>query len=175
MSENKKSMASTAMNYAIPLGLFWIFKYLFIIGGEYAEISKYINSILSIGTPLIAYALLCRYRDKELEGIITYKRSILFTITVFIFASLFETVISSLHLLVLNPGIVSVMNHEIYTELSKMNLPAIYMNQLDTILSYTGVYYIFSFILQNIIIGFFLALILGYFVSRQRNYPPKNM
>lgn len=175
MSENKNSMVSTAMNYAIPLGLFWIFKYLFIIGGEYAEVSKYINSILSIGTPIIAYALICRYRDKELKGSITYGASILFLLLIFALASLFETVITSLHLLVLNPGLVTQMNEEIYTQFSKMNLPDIYMSQLNTILSYGRIYYIISFIAQNMIIGMFLALVLGYFVSRPKNNPHQNI
>lgn len=176
MSENKNSMVSTAMNYAIPLGIFWIFKYLFVIGGEYAEISKYINSILSIGTPLIAYALLCRYRDKELKGHIMYGEAILFTLLIFALASLFEAVITSLHLLVINPGIVTQMNEEIYKIFSQMHLPEAYMSQLDTIFSYGAVYYIVSFIIQNMIIALFLALILGYFVSRPKNnYPHKNI
>lgn len=175
MSENKNSMVSTAMNYAIPLGLFWIFKYLFVIGGEYAEVSKYINSILSIGTPLIAYILICRYRDKNKGGIISYGESILFILLIFGFASLFETILTSLHLLVLSPSLVTQMNEQIYAQLSKMHLPDIYMSQLDSIFSYGALYYIFSFIVQNMVIGLFLALILGYFASRPRNNRPQNM
>lgn len=175
MSENKNSMVSTAMNYAIPLGLFWIFKYLFVIGGEYAEISKYINSILGIGTPVITYMLICRYKDKDKGGVISYGESILFILLTFGFASMIEAVITSLHLLVLNPGLVTQMNEQIYNIMSKMHLPEIYMSQLDTILSYGAVYYIVSFILQNMIIGLFLALVLGYFASRQRNNPHQNI
>lgn len=175
MSENKNSMVSNAMNYAILLGLFWIFKYLFVIGGEYAEISKYINSMLSIGTPVLAYVLICRYRDKDMKGSITYGEGILFTLLLFAFASLFEAVITSLHLLVLNPGLVTQMNEEIYNIFSKMHLPDAYMQQLETIFSYGAVYYIASFIVQNMIIGLFLALVLGYFASRQRNNPHQNM
>ncbi len=175
MSENKNSMVSTAMNYALPLGLFWIFKYLFVIGGEYAEVSKYINSILGIGTPLITYVLICRYRDKNLNGIISYGEGILFILLLYAFASCIEAVITSLHLLVINPGLVTQMNEEIYGIMSKMHLPAIYMSQLDTILTYGGLYYIISFIIQNMIVGLFLALVLGYFVSRQKNNPNKNI
>lgn len=175
MSENKSSMVSTAMNYAIPLGLFWIFKYLFVIGGEYAEVSKYINSILGICTPVITYVLICRYRDKNKGGSITYGESILFILLIFGLASLIETVITSLHLLVLNPGLVTQMNEEIYNAMSKMHLPDIYMSQLGTILSYGGIYYVFSFIFQNMVIGMFLALVLGYFVSRPRKNPHLNI
>lgn len=175
MSENKNSMVSTAMNYAIPLGLFWIFKYLFVIGGEYAEVSKYINSVLSIGTPLIAYSLLCRYRDNNLGGSISYGESILFTLLIFAFASLFEAVITSLHLLVLNPGIVTQINEEIYKVFSQMHLPDSYMNLLNFVFSLGATYYIVSFIIQNMIIGLFLALTIGYMVSKTKNNLSKNI
>lgn len=175
MSENKNSMVSTAMNYAIPLGLFWIFKYLFVIGGEYVEISKYINSILGIGTPVITYVLICNYRDRNKGGNITYGEGILFILLIFGLASMIEAVITSLHLLVINPGLVTQMNEEIYNIFSKMNLPDLYMSQLDSVLSYGGIYYIVSFIVQNMIIGLFLALVLGYFASRQRNNPHQNI
>ena len=169
MSENKNSMVSTAMNYAIPLGLFWIFKYLFVIGGEYAEISKYINSILGIGTPVITYILISR--DKDKGGNISYGEGILFILLIFGLASMIEAVITSMHLLVINPGLVTQMTEEIYKIFSKMHLPDLYMSQLDTVLSYGGIYYIISFIVQNMIIGLFLALVLGYFASHQRNNP----
>lgn len=164
-------MVSTAMNYAIPLGLFWIFKYLFVIGGEYAEISKYINSILGIGTPVITYILISRYRDKDKGGNISYGEGILFILLIFGLASMIEAVITSLHLFVINPGLVTQMTEEIYNIFSKMHLPDLYMSQLNTILSFGGIYYIISFIVLNMIIGLFLALVLGYFASHQRNNP----
>lgn len=168
MSENRNSMVSTAMNYAIPLGLFWVFKYLFVIGGEYTEISKYINSILGIVTPVLTYTLICRYRDKEKGGNILYGEAILFILLIFVLASLIESVITSLHFLVINPGLVTQMNEQIYDVMNKMHLPDIYAK---TVLSYGGLYYIFAIIFQNMVIGMFLALVLGYFASRQKNNP----
>lgn len=176
MSENKNSsMASVAMNYAIPLGLFWVFKYLFVIGGEYAEISKYINTLLGIGTPVITYILISRYRDVNKGGQIQYGESILFILLIFALASLIESVITSLHLFIINPELVNQMNEQIYAIFSKMQLSDIYMSQLDTIFSYGAVYYIISYIMQNMLIGLFLALVLGYLVSRPKKNPLKNI
>lgn len=164
------------MNYALPLGLFWVFKYLFAIGGNSFDIFKYILQVLSIGTPIIFYILLTRYRDITLGGKVGYRQCILFSLLLFIFASIPESVIMSLHLLVINPEIVSEQNRMVLDLMDKMKMvdSATYTQTKSFLASYGALYYTVSNAISNIIIGFFLSLILGYFVSRNSTSPTQN-
>lgn len=169
-------MISSAMNYALPLGLFWVFKYLFAIGGDYYEVSKYIYTVLGIGTPIIYYALLCRYRDVTLGGQITYPHSILFSLLLFLFASICEAVIISIHYLILNPAIVSNQIEMILKMYKNMQIPSVIYDQAkSTLHSYGSALFIGSTIFVNFIIGLFLSLPLGYFVSKPQRDNSQNL
>lgn len=160
------------MNYALPLGLFWVFKYLFAIGGEHQEVFKYIYSILSIGTPIIYYILLIKYRDTVLGGKIQYGECMLFCLLISIFASIPEAVVVSLNLMILNPQLVTNQNEMLLQiiEKAKMISPDSmeYINLNSFLSSYGGLYYTACNVLGNIVIGFLLSLFLGYFVSRNQ-------
>lgn len=166
------------MNYALPLGLFWVFRYLFAIGSDFHDIFKYIFQLLSIGTPVVYYVLLCRYRDVALGGKIFYGQCILFSLLLFFFASIPESVIMSLHLLVINPEIVAEQNRIVFGFMDKMkmiNMNSIAYDQTKAFLSsYGALYYTASNVIGNIIIGFILSLILGYFVSKDSTSPTQN-
>lgn len=170
MSENKNSIIASASHYALILGGFWVFKYLFVIGSEYSEFSKYIVNILSIGTMFLLYILLCRYRDKDLGGKISYGQGILFTMLLFFFASLIEAVIISLHLFVISPEMVVSLNEQIYKVLETLNPSAESMQAIEYIFSFGALYYVINYILTDIFIGFLLSLIFGFIVSRPQKH-----
>ncbi|SHG09915.1 DUF4199 domain-containing protein [Dysgonomonas macrotermitis] len=173
MSDNKNSILSSAMNFALPLGLFWVFRYFFVIGSDHYDVFKYIYNILAIGTPIIYYVLITRYRDTDLGGKISFGECILFSLLLFIFASIIEAVIVCLHLLVINPALVSSQNKVILDMISKMKMPDIAYNDLKAFLStYGALYYALCTAIANVLIGFFLSLILGYFVSRNNRANP---
>lgn len=160
------------MNYALPLGLFWVFRYLFAIGGDYNDVFTYLYRLLSIGTPIIYYIILVKYKEKELGGRIQYGECLIFSLLLFIFASIPECAIMCFHLYVLNPQIVANQNNLILSIFEKMNVSSIQYDQMSSFLSsYGGIYYTACTAFANFIVGFFLSLILGYFVSR--NNPEK--
>lgn len=178
MSDKNNNILSAAMNYALPLGLFWVFRYLFIIGGNYSPVLVYISSILSIGTPIIYYILLSRYRDITLGGTVHYGQCILFSLLLFIFASIPESLIMSLHFLIINPEIVSEQNRIILELVGKMKLidtdSIPYLEMKSFLSSYGALYYTGVNVISNTIIGFFLSLILGYLVSKNSTSPTQN-
>jgi len=169
MSNKQNNMVVSAMNYAIPLGLFWVIKYLFVIMGDYNDTGKYINSLLSIGTPVLYYILLCRYRDKTLGGSIEYGNSILFSLLLFMFASFLEIAIVSLHIFVINPAYLSHFSQQLHEFAERFSMGnENFMEQMKLFTSNMGGYYLSSWLLSNMFLGLFLSLILGYFVSRQK-------
>jgi len=182
MAEKNTGMVASAMNYAIPLGLFWVFKYIFVILGDNYDRSLYIESLLSIFTPVIYYILLCRYRDVNKEGKLDYGDAILFSLLLFLFASLFEVVMVCLHIYIINPATLSIYAQQIRESgsleqtqklLSTFGMNGevdkdMFENYMDFYASHIGVIFIFSRIFVNFLLGLFLSLVLGYFVSRQR-------
>lgn len=171
MSENKNNIVASASHYALVLGGFWVFKYLFVIGSEYSELSKYMANILGVGTIFLLYILLCRYRDVRLGGKIGYGESILFTLLLFLFASLIEAVVISIHLFLISPELVAAQNEQIYNTILKFNFPAESMQTLEYIFSFGALYYVINYVITNVFIGFFLSLIFGFIVSRQKKLP----
>lgn len=171
MGENKNNIVASASNYALVLGGFWVFKYLFVIGAEYSELSKWMANILAVGTVFVLYILLCRYRDVKLGGKITYGQSILFTLLLFFFASLIEAVVISIHLFLISPELVVAQNEQIYNVVKEFNFPAESMQTLDYLFSLGPLYYVINYIVTNVFIGFFLSLIFGFIVSRQKKLP----
>lgn len=182
MAEKNTGMVASAMNYAIPLGLFWVFKYIFVILGDSYDRSLYIESLLSIFTPVIYYMLLCRYRDVNRHGRLDYGDAILFSLLLFMFASLFEVVIVCLHIYIINPATLSIYTQQLMEsgsmEQTQKLLSAFGMNgevdketfenYMNFYASNIGVIFIISRVFVNFLLGLFLSLILGYFVSRQR-------
>lgn len=173
-------MVVSAMNYAIPLGLFWIFKYLFVILSEYSELSKYIWSVLNVVTPILFYVILCQYRDRNRGGKIDFGDCILFSLLLFFFASILEIVIVALHIYIISPGYVAQMKE--ITRLSTLknisSLPAdqreLYTKIVDAIIVNIKPLILFSKVIGNLILGLFLSLILSFFVSKGRPNQPKN-
>lgn len=171
MSDNKNGIVASAMNYAVPLGLFWIFKYLFVIIGDYSELSKYIANLLSIGTPVIYYLLLCRYRDKTLGGQIDYGNSVLFSFLLFLFASLLEVTMVALHIFIINPAFLSHLSDQMLEFADKFEnvLGSGYKEQVKVAASNMGGYYLMSTLVSNLFVGLFLSVILSFFVSRPKS------
>lgn len=172
MDNNKNSILASAAHFALFLGLYWVFRYLFVIGSDYSELCKYIFSITGIGTPLILYIILCRYRNTEFGGDISYGQCIKFTIPLCFFASLIESVVVALHVIIINPSIMEIQQQEAINFYEKMNLfPTSIDFAKNMIIG--PLPYIFSYIFGNIIIGLFLSLILSFFVSRFPKHPQK--
>lgn len=172
MDNNKNSILASAAHFALFLGLYWVFRYLFVIGSDYSELCKYIVSIIGIGTPLVLYIILCRYRDTVFEGNISYGQCFKFTIPLCFFASLIESVIIAIHIIILNPLIISSQQKEVVKLYEQMNLSPMLVEFAKNMVI-GPLPYIFSSIFGNIIIGLFLSLILSFFVSRFPKHPQK--
>ena len=166
MDQNKNSILASAAHFALFLGLYWVFRYLFVIGSDYSELFRYIVSVIGIGTPLVIYVILCRYRDTVFDGKISYGDCIKFTVPLCFFASLIESVIIAIHVIILNPSTLIRLQEEVIKAYEKFNFSPEIIDFAKNNMTIGPLYYIASTIFSNIFIGLFLSLILGYFVSR---------
>lgn len=160
---NRGNVFASAMHYAAYLGVFWIFKYFFVILGDYSDFWKYIANLLSIGTPVISYLLVILYRDRCLDGRISFMRSFLFLMLVFVFASFLEMAIVCLHIYVINPAALTEFKAEFIANAAKFQMQNW---QVRLVVDNLQAFYISSLLMLNMILGVFLSLIFGYFASR---------
>jgi len=159
-------MVKYAMNYGVILGSFWIFKYIFLIASSLSDHFLYIYNLLAVVTLIMYYVLLRRYRDFALGGKINYLQCISFSVLLFLFAGLIEAVIIYVHYNFIDPKYVLTRN----PGWLEMTLRWMFSREwVDTQKENFGNIIVFiSEVVKNIVIGFFLSLVYGIFVTRNK-------
>jgi len=178
MISNKEKgalMWKYAMGYGVILGFFWVIKYLFYIASiTFKESSDQSLSdfllymylyLLPIITLSLYYVLLRRFKENAFEGRINYIQCISFSVLLFFFASLIEAVIIYIHhKFFIDPKAVLTSDKN-WLEMLLMSIFS--QEWLDTQKeSYGNILLLLSEIIKNVMIGFFLSLIYGIFVTR---------
>ena len=93
MKEKKPTLQESAMKYGTIMGIFWTLKFVLFPMGMSNPLLLTLFFFLTLAVPVVGYFLVKKYRDNECEGSIGFPKAILFTIFMYMFASLFATVI----------------------------------------------------------------------------------
>lgn len=164
-----------AMNYGIILGSFWFIKYLFLLSSSFFVHFIYLFNLLGIGTLILYYVLLSRYRDKALGGYISYAHCIIFSIFLFLFAGLIESSIIYVHIAIIDTSFSGQEKILIDTIAEMFKNISDYLG-IETVIKTpkskpvpSNALYVLNKILVNVLIGFSLSLIYGIFVRRKKN------
>jgi hypothetical protein len=165
------------MNYAmyagIFLGLFWMLKYLFVMGSTRIPALNLIGSFLTIGTPLILFYFLTKYKTDIVNNNMSYWHGVQFGIMLFFFASLLEAVIVFVHITWIDQAFVGKLYENMVETVKMMNLSDRMVNSFENQPLPTTMNYIFSnVILADIFIGMFLSFFVVPIVLR---FTPKNV
>lgn len=164
--ETKNNIIASALNYAIPLGLFWVFKYLFVLLGKYSDLSLYIENVLRVGTPFILYIVLTQYRSKELGGYISFFKCFTFTILLFVFGSVLESAIMYVHYAIIDPQIITKVANEAIQMAKSFNYPKDLIENMKIQLTQYGSFYaVFGNFMLNIIFGVAFGIVFGIVLS----------
>ena len=154
MEKEKESLKKVAMRYGAILGLFWVFKYFFMIGSGFSDhIFIYVYHLLNAGTFILIYIFYFKYRFSDIKVPKTKIKCILFIAITCFLASFFEGAIIYAHYQFIHP--------EFFTE--KVAAPVIrlmetmpYPDDVKTIFAkdfaYNKALYIFSQFISNILI-----------------------
>ena len=169
IEKENSSFVKLAMHYGMILGLFWLFKYLFIIGdGFTSHFFIYFFYLLNVGTFLLIYIIYIKYKNLDMEKPKGLLQSALFMAAVCFFASFFEGLIMFVHYKIIHPESFRDMIRPFINMVNNLPVPQnadvaqfekakeIYVG----IFSNRVVYIIFNFI-GNTILGFTLALLIG--------------
>ncbi len=172
MKEDKSQLLNYAMYAGIFLGLFWVFKYLFVIIGMRYPALNFLGSLLSIGTPVLLFIFLVKYNHGLLEGKMGYWHGVQFSILLFFFASILEAVIVFVHVKWIDPAFISNLFDSMIEMAQTINMNKLLVTQLSEQPLPTP----FSYIFNNVImLDVFLGLLLSLFiVPLSTRYKPQH-
>lgn len=161
MQEDKSQLFNYAMSAGIFLGIFWIIKYLFVIGATHLPVLNIVGSMLSIGTPLLLYYYLVRYKKDILNNEMGYWHGVQFSIMLFFFASVFEAIIVFIHVMWIDPAFIANLYATMIETAKSMN----FSQRWVTAISEQPQPAPFNYIFSNVIMGdVFIGLLLSLFI-----------
>ena len=166
--ENKSHLLQYAMHAGIFLGVFWALRYLLVIFGADNLALRGLNSLLSIGTPVLLFYFLKNYKEKFLNDTIGFGHGIQFSILLFFFGSILEALIVLFHVKWIDPNFI-VMMHDVAIQAAQ-SMPFLgetVMSQLAEQPIPSPFMYVFRNVFAvNTFIGLLLSLIIVPIVQR---------
>lgn len=158
-------MLKYAIHYGAILGLFWMFKYLFLIGSGFSDhVFIYVYYVLNVGTFLLLYIFTFKFKTDDPQNTKGIFSCILFVMLVCFFASFFEAAIVYAHYQFINPAYFSKLITPAMDMIEHMPYSAQEKEIVTSILSGKLVY-ILAGVIGNIILGFIMGLMMGYMVN----------
>lgn len=173
MQEDKSQLMNYAMYAGVFLGLFWVFKYLFVIGAQQIPALSYIGTFLTVGTPIFLFYFLTKYRINIVGNKMGYWHGIQFAIMLFFFASILEAAIVFVHITWIDPSFMGNLYKNMIEMAKSINLNEVMVESLKNQPLPSTANYIFSnVIMADIFIGLILSLFLVPLASK---FNPGNM
>ena len=106
MTENKSTLQEYAMRYGTAMGIFWACKFVLFPLGMSMPLLLIFFFILTLSVPILGYLFVRKYREQQCEGVLNFSRAYIFTIFMYMFASLFVAVIHYLYFRYMDNGMI---------------------------------------------------------------------
>lgn len=160
MQEDKSQLINCAMLYGLYLGTFWVIKYFVFIASLQFPIFSMLEVFLRLGTPILLFYFLIKYRVNILEGQMGYWHGVQFSILLFFFAALLEAIIIFVHTTWLAPTYISDMFDTYVTMVESLNLDPRLAQAFEEQPTPSPINYTFSNMMANVFVGMLLSLII---------------
>ena len=154
------------MQAGFGLGGVWIFKYLFVIGATQYPSLGYVNSFLSFFTPLLLLSYLIKFKNTKSENKLKYWEGVRLGVTLFLFASIIESVIILLHITWIDTSYISRVTQQTIEFAQSLNFNDTMMKELKRQSSLSSFTYVIRQIMSNVSIGFIISLMLSPIAAR---------
>jgi len=177
MKEENVPMLKYALHCGAILGLFWMLKYAFlIISGFTTDLFLYLYYILNIGTFMIVYIFYFKYKFEDPQNPKGMDYCLMFVIAMCFFATFFEGALIYAHYKFIDPVFFENISQRTLKMVESFsagipNYPQEAIDALGAIVT-SKAYYISMQFINNIIVGTFLGLILGFFSKNIKNMNP---
>lgn len=153
------------MHFGTYMGIFWILKFILYPLGFKITFLLILYACLSLAVPFIGYFYLKSYRDRVCDGVISFGQACLFTLLMYMFASLLSSVAYYVYFQFIDNGFIAEQYCYLYDTLGGMlgnggneNLIEAMELAKDNIRSMTPINMTFSFLSNNIVICSIIAI-----------------
>ena len=161
MKEDKSQLLNYAMYAGVYLGLFWVFKYFFVVIGLIYPALNFLGTLLSIGTPVLLFIFLLKYSQELQDGKMGFWHGVKFSILLFFFASILESMIVFIHVQWIDPTFIS----DLFESMGELAKTIGVGEKLSTRLSEQPLPSPFDYVFSNVIMAdVFLGLLLSLFI-----------
>ena len=174
MTENKSTLQEYAMRYGTAMGIFWACKFVLFPLGMSTPLLLIFFFILTLSVPILGYLFVRKYRELQCKGVLNFSKAYIFTIFMYMFASLFVAVIHYLYFrymdngMIVNTyqGMIDQMN-AVATGDMKESLEQ-FSTALDVVSSLTPLEITLQLLTQNVFYCSILAIPTGLVVMRNK-------
>lgn len=161
------------MHYGALLGLFWVFRYTFLIiaGTGASDRFLFLFYLLNIGTLLIIYVFYNKFRTSDPEEPKNILQCLVFTVMMCFFASILEGALMYAHFSFIDPAYFSNMIEPFMRSIDnipQMGLPDaqfVATKQIMSVMYSSKITYIVIEFVKNLLLGLFMGLLLYFLVS----------
>ena len=162
------------MRYGTAMGIFWACKFVLFPLGMNMPLLLMFFFILTLSVPILGYLFVKKYREQQCAGVLNFSKAYIFTIFMYMFASLFVAVIHYLYFrymdngMIVNTyqGMIDQMNG-VATGDMKESLEQ-FRTALDVISSLTPLEITLQLLTQNVFYCSILAIPTGLLVMRNK-------
>lgn len=160
MQEDKSELINYAMRCGLYLGAFWVVKYLFLIGSFQIPALGAVEIVFRLGTPLLLFYFLVKYRTQVLDNNLGYWHGVQFSIMLFFFAAVLEAVVIFAHTTWIDPSYISGIYANMLTLAKELGMNGKMAEVLQSQRLPSPISYTFSNMMSDVFLGLILGLIL---------------
>ena len=163
-----------AMRFGTFMGIFWIFKFIFLPLGFTIPLLQLLFVLLTLFVPVLGYIYVRKFSNTYCNGEISFFRAFLFTLYMYLFAALLAAVAHYVYFRFIDQGFLadSYLQQLESIKASAQGEMVSSIDQLiqafDTISSLTPLQLTFQLIFQNIFYGILLAIPTGLVAMKQK-------
>ena len=174
MTENRSTLQEYAMRYGTAMGIFWACKFELFPLGLTMPLLLLFFFILTLAVPVLGYVFARKYREQQCEGTLNFSKAYIFTIFMYMFASLLVAVIHYFYFRYMDNGLI-VNTYQgmidqmtaISTEEMRVSLEQ-FSKALDVISSLTPLEITMQLLTQNVFYCSMLAIPTALLVMRNK-------
>ncbi len=180
MTEQPNSLHKYAMQFGTYMGLFWIAKFILFPLGVQIPFLQLLFVILTLAVPFLGYYYARMFRNRVCGGSISFLQAWLFTLFMYMFASLLVAVAHYIYFRYVDQGLLYDTYYDLIQGYKKMNIRGTQdsLKQIEEALGVLGslspIELTFQMISSNVFYGSILAIPTALLVMKKKKSTPPN-
>jgi hypothetical protein len=170
MTRNKQHLQKYAMHFGTYMGLYWILKFIIFPIGLVVPFLLFLFICLTIAVPFLGYYYVRTYRDKICGGSIRFAHAWVFTLFMYVFASILTAAVHFLFLRFIDQGrTVGILEKMLQTDIAEMEpYKSSVQTLIDLMQTIPPIDMTIQLMSRNVVVGSILAIFTALIVMKRK-------